>query len=269
MAKYLFRDLTWPDVNECVKERRVVLLPVGAIEQHGPHLPIDMDNVGVEEACLRAGALAPSLLLVMPPVHYGWVGLGHDFPGTISISTQHFIGYITDVCLSLARMGFVKVMLVNGHGGNRPFLEAAARDAMAQTDAHVALATYWELAREAVNELRESRFPGGMAHSCEFETSVYMACRPELVKTELIQKEMYEGEPRRWLWGDLMADAPVRIMDVAGRLTRSGVAGDPTKASAAKGEAFLKLAAENLAAAAREFSEIPIRPRVSHLVSPD
>lgn len=266
VAKHLFNTLTWAEVNECVAERRVVLLPLGAIEQHGPHLPIDTDNVGVIAVCERAAAAAPSLLLLMPPVHYGWVGLGLDFPGTIAIGTSSYIGYITDICLSLDRMGFRKIVLVNGHAGNRSFLEAAARQTMAAGKSHVAMVSYWDLARESVGRLRESPFPGGMAHSCEFETSVYMACRPELVKPDLLQKEMYEGEPRRWFWGDLMADSPVRMMEVAGRLTASGVAGDPTLASAEKGEAFLEEAAANLVGLAREFQSLPIRPRVSHLV---
>jgi creatinine amidohydrolase len=268
ISKFKFNELTWAEVNECVKEGRVVLLPVGAIEQHGPHLPIDVDNVQAVETCNRAAAAEPSLLLVMPPVHYGWVGLGLDFPGTIHISAEHLIGYTTDICLSLARMGFRKIILVNGHGGNQAALEVAARQAMTASDIHVALVTCWRLGKEAVDKYRESRFPGGMAHACEYETSTYMACRPELVKTDLIKKEMYEGKPRRWFWGDLTADSPVRMMDVASRITVSGLAGDPTLASAEKGEAFLEAAANDLIEVAQEFRAMPIKARRSHLVSP-
>ncbi len=267
--KFRFNELTWQEVNECVKERRVVLLPVGAIEQHGPHLPLDVDTVQTQETCERAAAAEPSLLLTMPPVHYGWVGLGLDFPGTIHISADHFIGYVTDICVSLARMGFRKILLVNGHGGNVAALEIAGRQAVSVTGAHVALLSVWRLGKDIVDRYRESPFPGGMAHACEYETSTYMACRPELVKTDRIEREMYEGEPRRWFWGDLTAESPVRMMDVASRITNSGVSGDPTTASAAKGEAFLQAAANDLVEIAREFQAIPIKPRRSHLVSPD
>lgn len=246
-----------------------MLLPVGAIEQHGPHLPLDVDNVQAVAICERAAESQPPLFLVMPPVHYGWVGLGLDFPGTVHISAEHFIGYTTDICLSLARMGFRKVILVNGHGGNRAALEIAARQVMTTSDIHVALVSCWCLGREALNKHRESRFPGGMAHACEYETSVYMACRPELVKTDLIEKEMYEDVPRRWFWGDLMADPPAQMMDVASRITQSGVSGDPTKASAEKGEAFLEAAAADLIEMAREFQSLPIKARHSHLASTD
>jgi creatinine amidohydrolase len=267
IKKFWFNELTWLEVNECVKEERVVLLPVGAIEQHGPHLPLDVDSVQAVEICERAAATEPFLFLIMPPVHYGWVGLGLDFPGTIHISAEHFIGYAADICGSLARMGFRKVILVNGHGGNQAFLEVAARRTMSAFDIHVALVNCWGLGKEIVDEYRESQFPGGMAHAGEYETSMYMACRPKLVKTNLIEKEMYESEPRRWFWGDLMASSPVQMMDVASRSTVSGVSGDPTKASAEKGDAFLQAAATDLIGVAREFLTIPIKARRSHLGS--
>ena len=132
----------------------------------------------------------------------------------------------------------------------------------------MALVNCWLLGKEAVDKHRESRFPGGMAHAGEYETSTYIACRPELVKTDLIEKEMYEGKPRRWFWGDLMGDSPVRMMDIASRITISGLSGDPTLASAEKGEAFLEAAASDLVEVAQEFRAMPIKPRHSHLISP-
>jgi creatinine amidohydrolase len=269
MGKFEFRSLTWEEVNEAVRREPVVLLPVGAIEQHGPHLPLDVDNLGAETVCLRAAEKVPELLLVMPAVHYGFNEQGLDFPGTISITEQHFVGYCYDICGSLERMGFRKILLVNGHGGNSALLEVVARLVTARTEALAAAVDYYFLAKDAANEVRESSFPGGMTHAGEFETSVYMALAPHLVKTERIQKELLGGgEKRRWFWKDLLDGPPVKTMNVVSRLTQTGVAGDPTVASPEKGALLLAAAVENLVDVAREFKSLPIGSRRSHLVKP-
>ena len=83
--KHLFAEMTWPEVNEAVRQRRVILLPVGAIEQHGPHLPVDVDNRITVSICEEAARRAPDILAAMPPIHYGYNAHNMDFPGTISI----------------------------------------------------------------------------------------------------------------------------------------------------------------------------------------
>jgi creatinine amidohydrolase len=270
MDKFEFRSLTWDEVNEAVRREQVILLPIGAIEQHGPHLPLDVDNLSVETVCLRAAEAASDLLLIMPAVHYGFNEQGLDFPGTISITEQHFIGYCYDICGSLARMGFRRILLVNGHGGNSALLEIVARLVTARTEALAATVDYYMLAKDTADQIRESPFPGGMTHAGEFETSVYMALAPDLIKTDRIQKELLAGgQKRKWFWKDLLDGPPVKTMNVVSRLTRSGVAGDPTVASAEKGELLLAAAVENLVDVAREFKSLPNTPRRSHLVQPD
>lgn len=265
--KFLFNTLTWPEVNESVREGRVVLLPVGAIEQHGPHLPLDTDNVGVVTVCERAAEREPSLLLCMPPVHYGFNEQGLDFPGTISITEHNFIGYCYDVCASLARMGFNKILVVNGHGGNTALLEVVGRLVTARTPALAAMVNYYELTKEAVEKHKESDWPGSVDHGGEYETSIYLAHAPNLVKEELMQRGEPFGKRGRWFWGGISGYSSVRMMNVVGRMITSGVAGDPTFASAEKGEAFIAAAVENLIDVAREFKELEIRPIVSHLVT--
>src|SRR3954465_13619043 len=104
--------MTWPEVNEAVLQRRVVLLPVGAIEQHGPHLPVDVDNRIVSWLCDEAARPRPDLLLSVPPIHYGFNEHNMGFPGTISVEVQNLLGYVGDVVLSFVRQGHTRVVLV-------------------------------------------------------------------------------------------------------------------------------------------------------------
>src|SRR5579884_1051439 len=102
---HLLAKMTWEDVNDAVSARRVVLVPVGAIEQHGPHLPIDTDNLSVTAVCERAAEAAPDLLVCAPPIHYGFNEHNMDFPGTVTVDADHFVHYCTDVAKSFGRMG--------------------------------------------------------------------------------------------------------------------------------------------------------------------
>ena len=199
--KSLFSTLTWSEVNECVMAGRVVVIPVGAIEQHGGHLPLDVDDVAARTVCERAAAQAPSLLLCMPTVHYGFNEQGLDFPGTISITENNFVGYCFDIGSSLARMGFRKILYVNGHGGNSALLEIAVRLLTARTEALAAMVNWWDLAQKPIQQLAKERFPGGITHCGDVETSIYLATAPELVEMELAKEEMPPGEPGRWFWG--------------------------------------------------------------------
>ena len=220
--KYLFNTLTWAEVNDCVKAGRVVVIPVGAIEQHGGHLPLDVDNVAATTVCQRAAQQAPSLLLCMPAVHYGFNEQGLDFPGTISITEHNFIGYCFDIGNSLARMGFRKVLYVNGHGGNSALLEIAARLVTARTDALAAMVNWWDLAQETIQQLALDRNRGGITHCGDAETSVYLATAPDLVRMDLAREESPAGEPGKWFWGGSSMFSAVRMMNVASRITEGG-----------------------------------------------
>ncbi|MBI4277003.1 MAG: creatininase family protein [Armatimonadetes bacterium] len=265
MVEPLFRRLTWEEVNGRVREGRVILLPVGAIEQHGPHLPVDTDNVAVARVCTEAASRAPDLLLCLPTVHYGFNEQGLDFPGTISVTEDHFIGYCYDVCASVARMGFKKILVVNGHGGNVPFLEIVVRLITARTGSVAALVNWWDLAADAIARLRESPHPGAIDHAGEVETSVYLACDPGMVKRDRLTREV-PSVRGRWFWGGASGFGAVRMMNVASRITTGGTFGDPTHSSAEKGGQMLQAAVENLIDLAREFRDLPIQPRVSHLL---
>jgi len=131
--EYRYNRLTWPEMNEAIARQPVVILPTGSTEQHGPHLPLDVDLFLCESVCLEAGRRAPDRVLVLPPVPYG-LNLHHiDFPGTIHVEPEVFIAFCLNVTKSVAYHGFKKILLVNGHGSNGPLTNLVARKTVLQT----------------------------------------------------------------------------------------------------------------------------------------
>ena len=267
MTKHLFAQMTWDEVNEAVRQGRVVLIPVAAIEQHGYHLPVDMDNVAVEMVCNEAARRAPELLVSMPPIHYGYNEHNMDFPGTISVTMEHFMDYCHDVGLSLARQGFRRIVYVNGHGSNAMLLNLVARKLTLASEAAVVALSHWSLARPEVERLRESAYPGGMAHACEFETSLYLHLRPELVKREAIVDE-YERRPLPQAWSDLFGESAVHFVDYYSPNSQSGVAGAPSLATAEKGRAFFECEVDALIQLGRDMQRVDRGVRHDRTVRP-
>ena len=143
--EYRYNRLTWPEMNDAIARQPVVLLPTGSTEQHGPHLPLDVDLFLAESVCLEVGRRAPDRTLVLPPIPYG-LNLHHiDFPGTIHVEPEVFIAYCLNVTKSLAYHGFEKILLVNGHGSNHPLCELIARRVVVETDAVCAFCSWWQM----------------------------------------------------------------------------------------------------------------------------
>lgn len=260
--KIFYHELSWVEIKDAVKGGVIPILPVGSIEQHGPHLPLVTDAFTAFSICVRA-AEASGDLLVMPPVYYGCSAHHMDFPGTISIEISNFIGYIYDICKSLAIHGFKRMIILNGHGGNIAPLQIVARKISEETGLLCALISWWNLAREEIMKLRESEFPGGMAHSCELETSVMLSLRPEHVHMERAVKDI--GFPKSsFIWLDLTSQSPVYLSENFSSFSETGVVGDPTLATAEKGEKILSIVIRNLVKFVEEFKTREIRPRVNH-----
>ncbi len=260
---HLLAKLTWDEVADAAKARRVVLIPVAAIEQHGPHLPVDTDNLSVTTVCERAAAVAPDLLLCAPPIHYGFNEHNMDFPGTVTVDAEHFVHYCTDVAKSFGRMGFRRVVFVNGHGSNAHLLEQAARMATLQSPAKVASVSYWALVDQEFTAIRESVYPGGTSHACEFETSIYLELDPEHVKRDKIIPGVREHT--KYFWEDLLGASPVKFTDWRSTQTSTGIGGDPSLATAEKGRVIIAAAVAKIAEVAREFRDLHFGERQSFI----
>ncbi len=261
--KPLLETMTWPEARQAaLNGGRVVLLPVGAIEQHGPHLPVDVDNRIVTWLCDEAARRRPDLILSVPPIHYGFNEHNMGFPGTVTVDVEHFIHYVYDVCHSFVRQGHTRLVLINGHGSNAMPCALVARRIVNETqDALAAAISHWSLARELAAQIRETP-AGGMAHACEYETSWYLFLNPQGVHMERAVADMI-AQRSQYVWVDLMAgDGPVALTDDWSRISNgSGVEGDPTTASVEKGTRYAEAEVSNLIQFCAEFKAMPLLPR--------
>jgi creatinine amidohydrolase len=244
-AKYRYGEMTWPEIKDAAAAQRVAVVPIATIEDHGLHLPVDTDLLLCATVCEAAVARAADRAVLVPPINHGFSPHHLDFPGPITIGAETLIRYGLDVCKSLAHHGFTKILIVNGHGSNTPFIDVIARLTVVETGALAAAVNYWAApgVREAAESLRESEKIGGMNHACEFETSMYLAVKPEVVDMSKAVHEL-SYRPTKNYWTDLIAgDGPLVMMEPWSALTESGVMGDPTKATAEKGRVLLDAAA--------------------------
>jgi creatinine amidohydrolase len=266
VGNHLYAKLRWSEVNDAVRQDKVIIVPVGAIEQHGPHLPIDTDNLIVGSICEEAAARASDRLLCAPPVHYGFNEHNMDFPGTINVWPGHFTNYCFDVAESLARQGFRNIVFVNGHGSNAILLEVSARLTNLKTNSQCASLSYWSLLGDVVSQLRESPYPGGMAHACELETSLYLFLSESDVDMSKAVKEI-NPSGSEFIFDDLMGSPPVKYVDHWSKHSRTGIHGDPTLATREKGKAFFECAVESLVRVCDDMKKADFGIRRNHLVT--
>jgi len=268
-TEYRYEKLTWPEINDAIALRKVCIVPCGSVEQPGPHLPLDVDIVCPTGIALGAGRQLPEQVLVLPTVSYGYTGHVMDFPGTINQHWSHFIDHVLDITKSLAYHGFKKILLLNGHGSNMPNLDLVARRTNLETDAECILAAWWNLLsvdKGFMPRWRQSRFPGGCAHACELETSLYLYLDGDNVRKDRIRSEPAnfneEGSPFNWV--DLFAHGPATLVSWTSSYTESGVIGEAGLGTAEKGREAYEEAVRQLVRFVRWFRERPVSPRRDH-----
>ena len=127
VEKYVYREMTWPEIRDVAREDRVVVVPIATLEDHGPHLPVDCDVRIVEAICEGACARVPDQVVLLPAVTHGYSPHHRDFPGSINIRWNVFVEHLLDITRSLVGHGFRRFILANGHGSNGPLVNMAAR----------------------------------------------------------------------------------------------------------------------------------------------
>ena len=239
-------NMTQMEIADAIKAKRAVILPTGATEAHGPHMPTDTDTHQVEHI---AWLLAQRLdALVAPPVAYGISKTFEYFPGTISLSIPVYQSMLFEIGAALIRQGFEHLIILNGNRPNGTANDAVARHLVDELDTNhvikVSAVSYWEPGAAKVHALRRSVI-GGMGHGCEFETSFQLATRPNLVKMERLAGAKYG--PVGW---DLVAPTnPTRtyLRRPRPEAGHAAIFGDPTHATAEAGKVFIETAVAALA----------------------
>ena len=225
-------DLTWPEVRLAIEEGTGVILPVGATEQHGLHLPISTDFICATELAL---AVAPTVnMVVAPTIAYGsrsrpLTGGGQHFAGTTAVRATTLMAVITDVLREMLRHGFRRLVLLNWHYENSNFVFEAANEALEGTPEAKMLVfehSLNELKPETVKAVFEEDFPGlAVEHAAAYETSVMLHLHPELVHFE----RAVDDQSERRTWYDIIPPPP----DIT---TASGTLWKATRATADKGK---------------------------------
>ena len=245
-AKILLAEMTREQIRRSAPATTVVL-PTAAIEQHGPHLAIATDTLAVTAICQRAAEIASkdTPVTVAPPVHFGSSHHHFPHPGVLSLSNATFTRVVVEICDSLARSGFRRIAVVNGHGGNDEAVRVAAREiGLMHPAVTVAASSFWTIAhgaRAGVGRAGElGQLPG---HAGAFETSLVMALRPELVDAASFPTPLgqppFPPDPRQ---------RPTVIKAGVSLGSGPGYTDDPSRASAEAGRRMLEIVARELAA---------------------
>ncbi len=239
-------------------------MPLGSLEQHGPHLPLWTDTAIVSGIASRIEQRLPDEVVLAPTQPVGY-SPHHAYFGCVSLDLASYMAVIKDLCRSFAAMGFHRVLLLNGHGGN----DVPCRAALCETkveipDLRVVLASYWTLAAEAFGRIRTSP-PGGMNHACEMESSIMLALHPDQVNLSAAQDDgpLGRGYQQRF---DALPPSPLRrVPDMLraqpyymvrnfDELSATGTVGSPSHANREKGDLFLNAAVDAVAALVQAFA---------------
>ena len=220
------------------------VLVTGSCEQHGPHLPLDTDAFLAEQVAIAASRLSGDI--VLPPITHGYNEKELTFAGTTSLPAEVFLTVVNGIGRSLQRSGWKRMVIVNGHGWNNDIIRTATHVLNEADDFHVACCSYWSLCASEVAELRESPVPGGMAHGCEFETSLMLHLRPDSVQMAKAKDEISYRRMRH-LHHDLLVKSAMFMPEQFDELSESGVIGCPSFATAEKGRVWFEAAARRLA----------------------
>ncbi len=237
---YLLGELSWPAAEQRFREVDVALLPVGATEQHGPHLPLDTDAFDADYLAKRVAATCTvPRPLVLPLIPYGVSYHHDDFSGTLSVGPRTLSQMVYEVGMAVARHGITKLVIINGHGGNAPALNFAAQ--MINRDAHIF--TCVDTGETSDTDIEALAETSNDVHSGEIETSTTLATRPGLVLLDAAEKHVptFSSE-----YLDFSSRRSVDWYAYVAKISPTGVLGDPTKATAEKGEKMWELMVQHL-----------------------
>jgi creatinine amidohydrolase len=247
-----FPYLTWTEIQQMPNQENVVLLqPVGAIEQHGPHLPLVVD------AAIATAVLGKALeqleseipAYVLPTLCYGKSNEHWHFPGTITLSAQTLMATLMELGESVYRAGFRKLALVNGHGGQPQIMEMVARDLHQRYEDFMVFPLFiWRVPNLPMELLSAKEAELGI-HAGDAETSVLLSILPNQVRMERALTEYPHGLPQDSL---LSMEGKLPFAWTTRDLSRSGVLGDATVATKEKGDRFLRALAQGWAQVIRD-----------------
>ncbi len=244
-------ELTWTELKDLVSKYRVIaILPVGSVEQHGPHLPLGTDyliamQLGKELInYFNSKYASTSLRLVLlPPIIYGYSIMWASYPGTITISVDTLRMLLKDIINSVIRSGVKDLLVLNSHAGNSDILKVALREiAEAHNDVTLCLVTIWEVIGDVINDVLSTKF----FHADEAETSVALALGLRVKRAER-GEDIFRYYNDFWHSLDLTKRPKIYVFRrESGTVTRLGAYGRPDLGDRDKGRILIKAIIERL-----------------------
>ncbi|MDP9352744.1 MAG: creatininase family protein [Chloroflexota bacterium] len=235
---------------------RVVVIPLGSLEQHGHHLPLLTDTLICAEIARRADAALGDVALFLPSLWLGASNHHSAFAGTVSIGNEVYVRVLVDILESLIGGGFRRIFLLNAHGGNITPGRMAIYDVQLRhrdnPDLWLAFASWWTIAAEQVAALADLE-QESVSHACEQETSMVLSLRPELVNMEAARGANIAFESA-FYYPDFSLSSRVDVPRAFNQLSMSGSFGHPEIATAEKGERLIATAVDEVVAFVREFA---------------
>jgi len=245
VLKLKWEELTADDLAELSKrDDMVVVIPVGSLEKHGPHLPLGTDALTVYKVALKASEIEPCI--VLPPLFYSYVADMRQFPGAINVREDLLLNLLENICEEVYRNGFKKIVILNGHGGNVSLLRlfAASRLTRRTNYSLYVLAEPWAFEQKVLQEVKETEEIG---HACEIETSFMLYLYPELCKMERAKPAKTKTRP--------LSGLPVVTPVDWVAYCPEGYVGDPTKATSEKGRKLVEAFVNGLVETLRRIKE--------------
>jgi creatinine amidohydrolase len=247
-TNYLLTEMTWPEIEEALKTVKIAIIPLGAHEQHGPHMVESCDAVLAEEMGKRLTKKLYPEAMMTPTINMGVSPHHINFPGTISLEPTTLIALLRDMIKSLRHHGIKKFLILNSHGGNQSTLSVAVSMFQSEfDDVDVYYAKTTASAKDVMDKCIESKLYG---HSCDREVSEAMYLAPHIVRLDELKKGDIQEEG---LWRKLRPGNPLQGFYYYEEMTKNGAIGDATKASEEVGKEIVETALERLTAAVREF----------------
>jgi creatinine amidohydrolase len=249
-----YEELSVPKIERLDRDKTIMVLPIGSVEQHGRHMPLGTDTILAHSVSMKAAEQFQGRVVVLPPPWYGLSAHHMQFAGTVTLKASTLIAVVEDIVASLAAHRFRRILVVNGHGGNGGIIDVLASTLGHRFDgkARIACLTYFRLARDAIAALRSSR-PGGMGHACEFETAMMQHVRGDLVDAAAAIAT-YPDTGSSFLTTDLLGSSAVHSYLDFSDLSQSGTFGDPSFASPEKGASFHAAVVKELVRFIEDFS---------------
>ncbi|MEM8548514.1 MAG: creatininase family protein [Pseudomonadota bacterium] len=254
-VKMIWQELITTDFDR-IDRQTPVILPIAAIEQHGPHLPLATDRMIAEHFAGEVHRQLNDGVLVLPTVAVGYSEHHMEFPGSLTLAHDVLLGVGEHYLLSAARHGFRNFLVLNAHGGNQGVCRVLLEKfGTAHPKCQIVTATWWRVAGEALIALNDSG-PGGVGHAGEFETSLMLHIAPELVRMdECLPKA--NTSTYDWAESDLVRAPRAEIFRTMKQMTEHGAYGDCSPSSAEKGEAISGLVCQALCEIIRDLANGP------------